>query len=129
MGAGVGLLIELPEAAVLFVDEVDEDDAGCADDGQTGEYDQRHRPSDADCDGEPAGKHSEEVEHASDLLASCPLVGEGISVELRGEFELILLIEPSDILPEKAFHISLSALDGESLAEDGPGGEGDPGGE
>ena len=82
MGAGIGLLVEFPEAAVLFMDEVDEYDATCANDRHACKYYQGHGPSYTDRDGCSACKHGKEVEHASDLLSSRSLIRKGIGVEL-----------------------------------------------
>jgi hypothetical protein len=109
------------------VDEVDEDDASQADDWQGGEDDQRHGPAQGDSDGGSAGEHGEEVEHAADLLASGLLIGEGVLVELRAQLELVVAVEPPDVLPQQALHVGLPAADGHALAQHRPAGEGDPG--
>ncbi len=83
MGAGVSLLVEFPKAAVLFMHEVDEYDAACANDRHACKYHQRHGPPNTYRDGCPACKHGKEVEHASDFLSSCSLIGKRIRVELR----------------------------------------------
>lgn len=83
VGAGVSLLVEFPKTAVLFMDEVDEYDAACANDRHACKYHQRHCPSNTYRDGCSACKHGKKVEHASDFLSSCPLIRKRIGVKLR----------------------------------------------
>lgn len=83
MGTGISLLIEFPETAVLFVNQVDEYNTACSNYRHTCEYHQCHRPSDTDRDGCSTGKHGEEVEHASDFLSSSSLISKRIRIELR----------------------------------------------
>lgn len=42
---------------------------------------------------------------------------------------MIILIEPSNILPKQALHVGLSAFDGHAFAQNGPAGKGHPRGE
>ena len=126
MRTGISFFVLFRKGAVPDMNEVDEENDDQTNDGETTHNSKGHGPTDQESYDGSTYKHSKKVEHTSYFLSCCLLKSQSICIELLRKLKLIVLVEPTDILPQKTPHVSFSASNSHPLANNSPAGEGNP---